>query len=82
MTEPNESKKRRQSKINSYARYSGVAFQMLAIIGLGSFGGVKLDEAFPNKYSVWTILCSLGSVAIAMYFVIKQVSDSSKKDND
>ena len=55
---------------------------MIAIIGLGSYGGVKLDEVYPNKYSLFTIVCSLASVAIAMYFVIKQVGDASKKDND
>jgi len=53
---------------------------MIAIIGLGSFGGVKLDEAYPNKYSIFTIVCSLASVGAAMYYVIKQVNDISKKD--
>ena len=51
---------------------------MVAIIVLGSFGGVKLDELYPNNYSLFTIICSLASVGIAMYFVVKQVN--SKKD--
>jgi ATP synthase protein I len=55
---------------------------MIAIIGLGSYGGVKLDEAYPNEYSLFTIICSLFSVLIAMYFVIKQVGNTSKKNND
>jgi hypothetical protein len=54
---------------------------MLAIIGLGTYGGVKLDEIYPNNYSVFTIVCSLASVGIAMYFVIKQVTDISNKKN-
>jgi len=54
---------------------------MLVIIGLGSFGGVKLDEAYPNEYSVFTIICSLVSIAIAMYLVIRQASNFSKEND-
>ena len=83
MTDPNESKKRKQSsKINNYARFTGIGFQMIAIIGLGSYGGVKLDEAYPNNYSIWTIVCSLASVGIAMYFVVKQVTDFSNRNDE
>jgi len=52
---------------------------MIAIIGLGTYGGFKLDEKYPNEHSLFTIICSLVSVGIAMYFVIKQASDVSKK---
>lgn len=83
MTDPNESKKQKpSSKINNYARFTGIGFQMIAIIGLGSYGGVKLDEAYPNNYSIWTIVCSLASVGIAMYFVVKQVTDFSNRNNE
>ena len=83
MTDPKESKKRKpSSKINDYARFTGIGFQMIAIIGLGSYGGVKLDESYPNDYSLWTIVCSLASVGIAMYFVVKQVTDFSNKNNE
>ena len=69
---------KKSSSVNSYARYSGIAIQMLAIIGLGTYGGIKLDEAYPNKYHIYTLVCSLASIAIAMYFVIKQVSNNTK----
>ncbi|MEK6152806.1 AtpZ/AtpI family protein [Flavobacteriaceae bacterium 3-367] len=72
---------RKKNPLNSYARFSGIALQMIVIIGLGSFGGVKLDEAYPNQYHVFTLVCSLGSVALAMYMVVKQVSNISKKQN-
>ncbi|MCB0466336.1 MAG: AtpZ/AtpI family protein [Aequorivita sp.] len=79
LTEPNESKNQKpSSRLSGYARYSGIAFQMIAIIGLGSYGGMKLDEKWPNKYSLYTIICSLLSVAIATYFVIKQANSISK----
>lgn len=53
---------------------------MIVIIGLGTYGGLKLDEIYPNNYSVFTIICSLASVLIATYFVIKQVTNFSKKN--
>ncbi len=55
---------------------------MIAIIGLGTYGGVKLDEKYPNKYSTFTIICSLASVGIAMYYVIKQVNKTSHRSSN
>lgn len=82
MTDHKESKNQKQSRrIKDYAHFSGIAFQMIAIIGLGSYGGIKLDEFFPNEYSLFTIICSLISVAIALYFVIKQVTEFSNKND-
>ena len=80
MIDPKDSKKPRpNSRLRSYARFSGIAFQMLIIIGLGAYGGVKLDEAYPNNYSIFTIICSLAAIAVAMYFVIKQANSINKK---
>jgi hypothetical protein len=54
---------------------------MLVTIGLGVFAGVKLDERYPNKYSTFTIICSLASIGIALYSVIKQVTNFTKSKN-
>ncbi|MBT8262800.1 MAG: AtpZ/AtpI family protein [Bacteroidia bacterium] len=54
---------------------------MIVIILLGTLGGLKLDEIYPNEYSIFTIICSLLAVGISMYFVIKQVTDFSKKQD-
>jgi F0F1-type ATP synthase assembly protein I len=64
---------KRQS--NDVLRYSGMAFQMLAIIGLGLYGGIKLDQYFGMKnVPVFTLVLTLLSVAIAIYLVVKDVS--------
>lgn len=68
-----------KDRLNNYARFTGIGFQMLVTIGLGVFAGVKLDEKFPNQYSTFTIICSLASIGIALYSVIKQVSKSSNQ---
>ena len=72
-------KKQPKRQLHKYARFSGIAFQMIAIILLGAFGGRKLDELYPNKYQLFTIFCALLAVAISMYFVVKQVNKTSNK---
>ena len=81
MKDPKEPKKKGQgNRIKNYARYSGIAFQMIAIIVLGTYGGVKLDESYPNKYSLFTVICSLVAVALSMYYAVTQVTGFSKND--
>jgi len=57
--------------LDSYARYSGLAFQMLAIIGIGTFGGVKLDQWLKLGFPVFTIILALASVFAAIYSAVK-----------
>lgn len=66
------------------ATYSGMAFQMGAIIALGTYGGVKLDR-WLNLSPLFTIICAMASIALAMYVMIYQLTqnkDKSKKDKD
>ena len=65
---------------HSYARFSGIAIQMFAIIGVGSFIGVKLDEKYPNKNNLFTISLSLFSVIIAIIYVIRRITHSSNEN--
>ena len=66
------------SQLNSYAKYSGIAIQMCAIIGVGSFIGVKLDDHFNNEGNLWTIIFSLSSTIFAIVFVIRRIIANSK----
>jgi F0F1-type ATP synthase assembly protein I len=63
---------RKKQQINAYARYSGMAFQMLAIILLGVFGGLKLDE-WLNTKPILTIILSFCSVILAIYYVTRDL---------
>lgn len=58
--------------LNNYARYSSMAFQMLVIILAGIFGGYKLD-GFLHTKPVITIILSLASVVLAIYFVTRDL---------
>lgn len=76
---PKQSKK--GNPLNSYAKYSGIAVQMFAIIGIGSFIGVKIDDHYANENSLWTIILSLTSTIVAVVFVIRRIIANSKDDS-
>ena len=61
--------------LNSYAKYSAVGFQMIAIIGVFTFIGYKID-ASTNHPTKWvTALLSLVGVFISLYIVIRSVKN-------
>jgi F0F1-type ATP synthase assembly protein I len=62
--------------LEGYARYTSIAFQMIAIILLGVFGGIKLDEWLTWKFPVFTVVFSIVAVMLSIYSV---VSDLLKK---
>jgi ATP synthase protein I len=59
--------------LNSYAKYSVMGIQMAAIIFIGTFAGIKLDNLLKWKFPVFTILFALASVVLAIYFVVKDL---------
>ena len=61
------------SQVNSYARYSGLAFQMIAIILVGVFGGIKLDELVKWDFPVFTLVLTLLAVILSMYYAVKDL---------
>ncbi len=71
----------KNKSLRKYARFSGLAFEMIAIIGGGSFAGVKLDQRNANEFPLFTLIFSLSSVMIALYLVIKAVIKTSKEDD-
>lgn len=66
----NLDQKKRQ--LNAYARYSGIAFQMLIIILLGVFGGFKMDSWLETR-PVFTLIFSFLSVILAIYSVTRDL---------
>ena len=69
----NPEKKKDQSSLNDYARYSSIAFQMIAIILLGVFGGMKLDQLIKIEFPVFTVVLTILSVILSIYFVIRDL---------
>ena len=72
MLQKNKSPKK-QEKLSSYMKYSGIAFQMIVIILIGVFGGMKLDKWLKPKHPVFTAVLSAVAVVIAIYYSIKEL---------
>ncbi|MDL2308655.1 AtpZ/AtpI family protein [Bacteroidales bacterium OttesenSCG-928-C03] len=62
------------SHLRKYGYYSGMAFQMVIIIAGGTYGGIKLDE-WLSLSPLFTILCSLGAIAISFYLIFKNIKN-------
>ena len=73
---PNKDK---QSGLQSYGRYSGLAFQMIAIILAFVWAGKKIDEIYFQGQSIFIIILSLIGVFIAMYVVLKDFLKIKKR---
>ena len=60
-----------ETGLRTYARYSGLAFQMIIIILATTWGGTKLDKILELKTPVFTIILSLLGVFTAIYTTLK-----------
>ncbi len=67
----NLDKKTSKNTIQNIAKYTGLSFQMLALVLLFVFGGKKLDEYLQLQMPIATLIMSLIGVALAIYVAIK-----------
>jgi len=58
---------------NYFLKYSGIAFQMLATIGLAAWAGTKLDEYYTVKNHWFTIFLLLFGVIGSIYVVVRSL---------
>lgn len=80
MDQPKHPKKK--NKLNSYAKFSGIAFQMIAIILLGAFVGVKMDQHFPNEQDIWTISITFVAVIVSVVTVIRSINSATNNKKE
>ena len=74
---PNSPKK---TKINPFLRFTGVAFQMGALIALGAWGGTELDAWAGNQKPIYTIILCLLAIGISLYLIIKEALKLANED--
>jgi len=58
---------------SNYAKYTGVAFQMMAIIGGSAFIGYKIDQWYDHKVQWVTAIACVFGVCLSIYQTIKQL---------
>lgn len=63
----------RKNPLPNYARYSSLAFQMLAVMLAGAFAGVRIDKWTGFKFPVFTMILLSLSVVLAIYLAIKDL---------
>lgn len=74
---PEPSKPKKLSQYNSYLKYSGLAVQLLAAIGVAGWIGHKIDEWQGSKFPVWMLLLGFLAFAGTLYQVYRSIT----KDN-
>jgi F0F1-type ATP synthase assembly protein I len=79
--EPSFEKKKKS--LDNYARYSSIAFQMLLVILIGVFGGIKIDAWLQLRFPVFTVILTTLAVLLSIYTVtrdlLKQTNRPDKK---
>lgn len=73
LTKQKSQRPRSQSPINEYVKYSGLAFQMAALILLGYWLGSKIDKWLDLSIPVFTIILILTFLAVSFYSLIKSL---------
>lgn len=68
-----KNKDKKKKFLDDYARYTSIAFQMLAIILAGVWGGVELDKLLNAGFPVFTIILTITGVILSIYYVIKDL---------
>ena len=63
----------KKKPFEQYARYSSIAFQLVAIVLIGVFIGHKLDQYFSQEPPIFTLIFSLIFVVFAILLVVRQV---------
>jgi ATP synthase protein I len=62
---------KRKNQLDSYVKYSSLAFQMGGTIALFSWLGMKTDEWQATEQPYYTIAFSLVGVFLSLYLVLK-----------
>lgn len=69
--EEKKSPKNQKPSLNTYAKYSGLGFQMIIIIAIFTFAGHKLDTTQHTHTPYYTAGLSLIGVFVSLYIVIR-----------
>ena len=74
-----KNKTNKKKQLNSYIRYSSLTTQMAVIIAAGTFFGDYLDQVNNTNSKIYTIIFSLISIFLAMYYVLKIIINHNEK---
>ena len=61
-----------KKKLDDFIRYSSLGFEMIVIMGVGTFAGVKIDQWLDLKFPAFTLGLMILAVAGAIYHAIRK----------
>ncbi len=61
----------RKNRFDNFIWYSSLGFEMMAIIGIFTFVGYKIDQWLKNEFRITTFVLMIFSVIIAILYGIK-----------
>lgn len=65
--------KKHKNKFDNFIRYSGLGFEMMAIIGIFTFAGLKIDQWMKNEFKGFTLGLMIFSVIVAIVYGTKNL---------
>ncbi len=60
-----------KNRFDNFIRYSSLGFEMMAIIGIFTFAGYKIDQWLKNEFRIITLILMIFSVIIAILYGVK-----------
>lgn len=81
-----DQKNQYKNKFDNFIRYSSLGFEMMVIIGAGTFGGYKIDQWMNNEFKGFTFGLMIFSVVIAIVYgtrsLLKRGNNLKEKNQD
>ena len=74
MTE-NEPNQKDNANLSAIGKFTGIAFQMIAVIGIFTYAGYKIDQLEHHSTKWLTVLLSLIGVVVSFYIVLKSLKN-------
>lgn len=65
--------RKNKNKFDSFIRYSSLAFEMMGMIGIGTFLGYKIDQAMDNNFKWFTLFLMVFSVIGTVFYIIRKL---------
>ncbi|MBK7408994.1 MAG: AtpZ/AtpI family protein [Saprospirales bacterium] len=72
----------KKTQADQYLKYSGMAFQLAIVLGVGTFLGSRLDRYFQTKHPYFTALLALLSLFAGLYLSLKDLFFVEKPPKD
>ncbi|QIA06692.1 AtpZ/AtpI family protein [Draconibacterium halophilum] len=66
-------------KTNSFIRYSSLGFEMMAIIGVFTFLGYKIDQWMHNEFKGFTLALVIFGVVVSIVYGTKSLLRTDHK---